>query len=98
MATTTRRQIPKPGSISFEDRVTKKVPYEWGYGSTPRTAKLREELHWKAPVVKEWVNMAMGIGKCTFRQGLRVDVDRARLLTKSYRGTEGQPWVIRLEN
>jgi len=23
--------IPKPGSISFEDRVKKTVPYDWGY-------------------------------------------------------------------
>jgi formate C-acetyltransferase len=52
-------------------------------------------LYWKAAIVKEWLNIAMGLGKCTFRQGLRVDVDRARLLTQSYRETEGQPWVIR---
>ena len=62
-------EIPKPGSISFEDRVTKMVPFEWGYGSTPRTGKLRDGLYWKAAVVKEWVNVALGLGKCTFRQG-----------------------------
>jgi pyruvate formate-lyase/glycerol dehydratase family glycyl radical enzyme len=89
--------IPKPGSISFEDRVTKSVPFEWGYGSTPRTAKLREEMHWKAAVVREFINVAAGIGKCTFRegQGIKVDLDRARLVTRSYKETEGQPWVIR---
>jgi hypothetical protein len=58
-----RGEIPKPGSISFDDRVTKKVPHEWGYGSTPRTAGLRDGLHWKAPIVKEWLNIAMGLGK-----------------------------------
>ncbi len=60
-----RTEIPKPGSISFEDRVTKSVPYEWGYGSTPRTARLRDSLCWKAAV------------------------------TRAYRETEGQPWVMR---
>ncbi len=34
------------------------------YGSTPRTARLRARLHWKAPVVKEWANVAMGLAKC----------------------------------
>jgi len=92
-----RTEIPKPGSISFEDRVTKSVPYEWGYGSTPRTARLRDALYWKAAVAKEWVNVAAGIGKTTFRegQGIKVDLDRARLVTRAYRETEGQPWAIR---
>ena len=43
--------IPKPGSISFEDRVTKKVPFEWGYRSTPRVNMLREIVFWKAAVL-----------------------------------------------
>jgi len=92
-----RTEIPKPGSISFEDRVTKSVPHEWGYGSTPRTARLREALYWKAAVTKEWVNVAAGIGKTAFRegQGIKVDLDRARLVTRAYRETEGQPWAIR---
>ena len=90
-------EIPKPGSVSFEDRATKSVPFEWGFGSTPRVAGLREGLKWKAAVSKEWLNAALGLSKCTYRQGERIklDLDRARLLTKSYRETEGQPWAIR---
>ena len=90
-------KIPEPGSISFEDRVTKEKPFEWGYGSTPRTSSLRDQLFWKAAVTKEWVNVAVGLGKCTFREGqkVRVDVDRARLVTRAYRETEGRPWVLR---
>ena len=90
-------QIPKPGSVSFEDRVTKSVPYEWGYGSTPRTAGLRDALYWKTTTTKEWINVAAGIGKCSFREGqeVKIDLDRARLVTRAYRETEGQPWAIR---
>jgi pyruvate formate-lyase/glycerol dehydratase family glycyl radical enzyme len=92
-----RAEIPKPGSVSFEDRVTKGVPYEWGYGSTPRTASLRDSLYWKSSTTKEWINVAAGIGKCTFREGqeIKIDLDRARLVTRAYRETEGQPWAIR---
>ena len=92
-----RTEIPKPGSISFEDIVTKSVPHEWGYGSTPRTARLRDALYWKSSTTKEWVNVAAGIGKCTFRKGqkIKIDMDRARLVTRAYRETEGQPWAIR---
>ena len=93
--TKVRTEIPKPGSVSFEDRVTKSVPYEWGYGSTPRTGKLRDSLYGKAAVTKEWVNVAAGVGKCEFRKGIRVDLDRARLVTRAYKETDGQPWVIR---
>ena len=88
-------EIPKPGSVSFEDRVTKSVPYEWGYGSTPRTAKLRDSLYWKAAVTKEWINVAAGFGKCEFREGIKVDLDRARLVTRAYKETDWKPWVIR---
>jgi hypothetical protein len=92
-----KEKIPQPGSISFEDRLTKSIPFEWGYGSTPRTAQLRDALFWKAAVTKEWINVAAGIGKCTFREGqkIKVDMDRARLVTRAYRETEGQPWAIR---
>jgi pyruvate formate-lyase/glycerol dehydratase family glycyl radical enzyme len=86
--------IPKPGSISFEDRVAKPVPFEWGYGSTPRTKKLRDALYWKAAVQGEIVNIAMGLGKMEFRQGIRIDVDRARIVTAAFRETEGQPIVL----
>ena len=89
--------LQKAGSISFEDRATKTVPFEWGFGSTPRVARLREGLKWKAAVTKEWLDTALGLGKCTYRQGqhIKMDLDRARLLTKSYKETEGQPWAIR---
>ena len=90
-------EIPGPGSISFEDIVTKSVPHDWGYGSTPRIAKLRDSIYWKSSTTTEWINVAAGVGKCTFRKGqsIKIDVDRARLVTRSYRETEGQPWTIR---
>ncbi len=89
--------IPKLGSISYEERVDKRVPYEWGFGSTHRTAKLRADLKWKAAVVKDFINVAIGLAQCTFRHGehIKVDLDRARLVTESYRKTDGQPWVTR---
>lgn len=88
-------RIPEPGSVSFADRVTKSVPFEWGFGSTLRTAKLRDAVGWKAAVTKEWMSVASGFGKCEFRKGVRVDLDRARLVTQAYKETEGQPWAIR---
>ncbi len=92
-----KTEIPKPGSISFEDITTKSVPHEWGYGSTPRIGKLRDALYWKSTTTKEWINVAAGVGKCTFRKGqkIKIDLDRARLVTQAYRETEGQPWVLR---
>jgi len=95
--TKVRTEIPKPGSISFEDIAIKSVPHDWGYGSTRRTGRLRDALYWKAANTKEWINVAAGIGKCTFRkgQGIKLDLDRARLVTSAYRETEGQPWAIR---
>ena len=87
--------IPKAGSVSFEDRVTKASPFEWGYGSTPRTARLREELYSKAAVIKDFINVFMGHGKMEFRKGIRVDVDRARIVTEAFMETEGQPRVLR---
>ncbi len=85
----------KSRTIPFEERVKRLIPFDWGYGSTPRTAKLRDSLYWKAAVTNEWLSVAMGAAKCTFRQGIRVDVDRARLITRAYKETEGQPWAIR---
>jgi hypothetical protein len=54
--------IPSPGSVSFADRVAKPVPFDWGFGSTRRTAELRDALYWKAAVVKDFVNAFMGQG------------------------------------
>jgi formate C-acetyltransferase len=89
--------IPEAGSISFEERTSKQVPYEWGFGSTPRTAALRAALKWKAAVVKDFEEVFLGLAKCEFRNGesIRVDVDRARLITESFRETDGQPWASR---
>lgn len=90
--------IPKPGTVSFEERTRKQVPYEWGYGSTPRTANLRASLKWKAAVVKNFENIFMGLAKSEFRneEHIKVDLDRARLVTESYKQTDGQPWVTRV--
>jgi formate C-acetyltransferase len=90
--------IPKLGSISFEEKTRKQVPYEWGYGSTRRTASLRAALKWKAAVIKDWDNIFMGLAKCEFRNSehIKIDLDRARLVTESYKQTDGQPWVIRV--
>ena len=87
--------IPKPGSISFEDRVARAVPFEWGYGSTPRTKKLRDALYWKCSVTHDIVNVAMGLANCEFREGVRMDLDRARLVTQAFKESEGQPMVLR---
>ncbi len=89
--------IPEAGSISFEERTSKRVPYDWGFGSTPRTAALRAALKWKAAVVKDFEEVFLGLAKCEFRNGesIRVDVDRARLITESFRQTDGQPWALR---
>lgn len=94
-------EIPAAGSISFEDRAVKQIPFEWGYGCTPRVAKLRDELYFKASVIEEWGAMFMGLfdskalnDKISFRKNVRLDVDRARLVTQAYKETEGQPTVI----
>jgi formate C-acetyltransferase len=91
------QSIPEAGSISFEERTGKRVPYEWGFGSTTRTAALRAALKWKAAVVKDFEDVFLGLAKCEFRNGesIRVDVDRARLITESFRETDGQPWASR---
>jgi len=89
--------IPELGSFSFEERTRKQVPHEWGFGSTPRTAGLRAALKSKAAVVKSFENVFMGLAKCEFRNGeqIKVDLDRARLVTESYKKTDAEPWVIR---
>ena len=89
--------IPQAGSISFDERTSKRVPYEWGLGSTPRTAGLRAALNWKAAVVKDFEDVFTGLAKCEFRnsESIRVDVDRARLITESFRETDGRPWPLR---
>ena len=73
-------------------------PQERVFGSTPRTAMLRSNLRWKAAVVKDFINVVIGLAKCAFRNGeyIRVDVDRARLITESYKQSDGQPWALRV--
>ncbi len=75
-----------------------RAPFAWGYGSTPRTARLRSEMKWKAAVIKDFMNVIYGLAKCEFRkeEHIRVDMDRARLVTQSYRQTDGQPWAVRM--
>jgi benzylsuccinate synthase len=74
------------------------APQALGYGSTLRTAHLRSEMKWKAAVVKDFMNVIYGLAKCEFRKDehIRVDMDRARLVTQSYRETDGQPWALRM--
>lgn len=84
--------------VSSKEKVSVAAPFEWGFGSTLRTARLRADVKWKAAVVKDFINVAVGLAKCTFRHGenIKVDLDRARLVTQSYKQTDGQPWVIRM--
>jgi pyruvate formate-lyase/glycerol dehydratase family glycyl radical enzyme len=81
--------------ISSEEQASKQAPHEWGLGSTPRTAALRAELKWKAAVIKDFEDVISGLGKCEFRESVRIDVDRARFITESFRQTDGQPWATR---
>lgn len=82
-------------SVPFEERVKRAVPFEWGYGSTPRTNKLRHALHWKAAVTdNELDDEAMGLPKCGFRPDVRIGMDRARIVTAAFRESEGQPIVL----
>lgn len=78
--------------IPAEDRFKQAVPFEWGYGSTPRTSMLRDALYWKAAVTEDKMeNAAMGLTKYGFREGVKIDMARARLVTAAFRETEGQP-------
>jgi len=85
----------EPKRASMEERVKKAVPFEWGFGSTPRTNKLRDALYWKASVAtNELENVALGLPRVTFRRGVRIDMDRARIVTAAFRETAGQPIVL----
>jgi len=87
--------IPKPGAISFEDRAKKAKPYDWGFGCTPRVAKLRDDCYSKAVVIKDWSDAVSGLGVVSFRRDVKIDLDRARIVTKAFKETEGQPVVLR---
>jgi len=55
--------LENPGINSFEHISVSAKPYEWGLGSTPRTAELRESLYSKAVLVKDWTDMLTGMAK-----------------------------------
>ncbi len=81
---------------SMEQRFKKEVPFEWGYGSTPRTSELRNALNWKAAVTEnELENADMGLGRQSFREGVKIDMARARIVTAAFRETEGQPVTLK---
>jgi formate C-acetyltransferase len=83
---------PEPKRVSLEERFKKAVPFEWGYGSTPRTNKLRNALNWKAAVTEDQLeNAAMGLSRQRFREGVKIDMSRARIVTEAFRETDGQP-------
>ena len=85
----------EPERISMEESVKKTVPFDWGFGSTLRTKKLRDALCWKSSVSdNELENEAIGLPVCHFRPGVRIDMNRARLATEAFRETEGQPKVL----
>ncbi len=87
MTTTSKSDRP-----STEERFKRSLPFEWGYGSTPRTSKLREVLNWKGAVTEhELANAAMGLPKTRFREGVKIDMCRARIVTAAFRETEGEP-------
>jgi pyruvate formate-lyase/glycerol dehydratase family glycyl radical enzyme len=76
----------------MEERFKKALPFEWGYGSTPRTSILRSALNWKGAVTENtMVSLAEGQGRVRFRQGVKIDMDRARIVTEAFRETDGQP-------
>ena len=87
--------LENPGINSFEHISVASKPYEWGLGSTKRTAMIRENLYSKAVVVKDWAEVLSGMGKTSFRKNVKLDVDRARLVTESYKETEGMTPVMR---
>ena len=81
--------------LPFEERVKQAVPFVWGFGSTPRTATLRQALNWKGAVTEETMeNAAQGLGRCRFRAGIGIDMSRARIVTAAFKETEGQPVIL----
>ena len=82
---------------AWEERGPRRPEHRGVFGSTPRTSLLRDTLTFKTAVIKDFVDLAIGLARCSFREGehVRVDLDRARLVTQSYRQTEGRPWAAR---
>ena len=82
-------------ALPSDERFKRAVPFEWGYGSTPRTKKLRDALYWKASVATNKLeNAALGLPRVRFRPGVRIDMARARIVTAAFRETAGQPIVL----
>ena len=78
--------------ILFEKTGKKAATFERGYGSTPRTGKLRSALYWKAAVTENTMkDAAIGLPTYRFREGVKIDMSRARLVTEAFQETEGQP-------
>jgi len=82
----------KQNRVSTEERFKKAVPFEWGYGSTLRTNMLRNALYWKGAVTESTLEKAEeGLGRVRFREGVKIDMARARIVTAAFRETDGQP-------
>jgi hypothetical protein len=78
--------------LLFEKTGKKAATFERRYGSTPRTGKLRSALYWKAAVTENTMkDAAIGLPTYRFREGVKIDMSRARLVTEAFRETEGQP-------
>lgn len=58
-----------------------------------RTQKLRDTIIYKSAVIREIEGKF--IEERTFREGCKICLERARLITESYKETEGQPEVLR---
>jgi len=93
----TAHSLPLPSettshSLPFEERVKKALPFEWGYGSTARTNMLRKRLYWKAAVTENKLkDAAIGLPTYRSREGVKIDMARARIVTEAFQETEGQP-------
>ena len=89
------KALEHPGIYSFEQISIKEQPYEWGLGSTERVARLRDAIYSKAIVIEGWAEVLSGMGKTTFRKNVKLDVDKARIITNVHKETEGLPMVTR---
>jgi len=92
--------IPLPSEcteapLPSAERFKRAQPFDWGYGSTARTCQLRDMLNWKAAVTEvteaEMNNAAIGLPTYRFREGVKIDMARARLVTQAFKETEGLP-------
>ena len=61
----------------------------------PETASIRDKLVLKTVRNIRNLKTPEEIGKGMYRPGIKLDLQRSRLLTQSYKETEGEPMVIR---